>query len=84
MRKHIYSFALGAAALAILQIALHKPQPKMTNAQVIDAIAWVLDGDYRPDTSAARPPTMPDWKYAIHFGSDAEAMDGVFKMVNGG
>jgi hypothetical protein len=88
MRTHIYSFALGAATLAVLTLALHTPEPRPSKHEIIEALAWVMDGDYYPpeydNRRIPKPPELPVWKRMVHFGDDNEAMTGLVIGATGG
>jgi hypothetical protein len=87
LNLYLNGIATGAALVTILTLALHTPEPRPSKHEVIDAIAWVMDGNYYPpeydNRRIPRPPELPAWKRMVHFGDDNEAMTGLVIGANG-
>lgn len=49
-RSHIHTAMISMGTLACLTLALHQAPPRLTNAEIIDALAVVMDGDYVAET----------------------------------
>lgn len=59
MKSHLYSFSLGVLTLAVMTVALQPAPEPVSNDQIIDALALVLEDDHAVKRSLPKPPRTP-------------------------
>lgn len=78
IRTFTYGAALGMLSLTALTGYLHVPEPRLTNAEIVDTLAIILDGG-----RIIKNPPIPKEKPVGYTSEFRKEMDNLFLAYGG-